>query len=60
MASKGAEGNERVTRGTGNAFADLGFPDAAVRQATLRLAYVLNQVLERVNSRTPMRPRCWA
>jgi len=27
-------------------FADLGFPDAAERQAKLRLAYALNQVLE--------------
>jgi predicted XRE-type DNA-binding protein len=26
-------------------FADLGFPDAAERQARLRLAYALNQVL---------------
>jgi predicted XRE-type DNA-binding protein len=34
-----------VTRGTTNIFADLGFPDAAERQAKLRLAYVLNQVL---------------
>jgi predicted XRE-type DNA-binding protein len=27
-------------------FADLGFPDAAERQAKLRLAFALNQVLE--------------
>jgi predicted XRE-type DNA-binding protein len=27
-------------------FADLGFPDAAQRQAKLRLAYALNQALE--------------
>lgn len=27
-------------------FADLGFPDAAERQAKLRLAYALNRVLE--------------
>ena len=33
-------------RGTGNAFADLGFPDAAERQAKARPAYALNQVLE--------------
>jgi len=40
-------GRERaVTRGTANVFADLGFPDAAERQAKLRLAYVLNQVLD--------------
>ena len=46
MASKSAEGREPVTRGTGNVFADLGFPDAAERQARLRLAYALNQELE--------------
>jgi predicted XRE-type DNA-binding protein len=46
MASKSAERKEPVTRGTGNVFADLGFPDAAERQAKLRLAYALNQVLE--------------
>jgi predicted XRE-type DNA-binding protein len=46
MASKSAEGKESVTRGTGNVFADLGFPDAAERQARLRLAYALNQELE--------------
>jgi AraC-like DNA-binding protein len=34
-----------VTRGTANVFADLGFPDAAERQAKPRLAYALNQVL---------------
>jgi predicted XRE-type DNA-binding protein len=46
MASRNVEWTEPVTRGTGNVFADLGFPDAAERQARLRLAYVLNQVLE--------------
>lgn len=46
MASRSAEPNEPITRGTGNVFADLGFPDAAERQAKLRLAYVLNQVLD--------------
>ena len=45
MASRNAERKEPVTRGTGNVFADLGFPDAAERQAKLRLAYALNQVL---------------
>jgi predicted XRE-type DNA-binding protein len=35
-----------VTRGSGNIFADLGFQDAVERQVGLRLAYVLNQVLE--------------
>src|SRR5688572_29415055 len=46
MASKSAEGTKPVTRGTGNVFADLGFSDAAERQARLRLAYALNQELE--------------
>ena len=46
MASRNAERKETVTRGTGNVFADLGFRDAAERQAKLRLAYALNQVLE--------------
>ena len=46
MARKSAERKEPVTRGTGNVFADLGFPDAAERQARLRLAYALNQELE--------------
>ena len=46
MASRSAEPNEPITRGTGNVFADLGFPDAAERQAKLRLAYALNQLLE--------------
>lgn len=46
MASRNVEPRELVTRGTGNVFADLGFPDAAERQAKLRLAYALNQVLD--------------
>jgi predicted XRE-type DNA-binding protein len=36
-----------VTHGTANVFTDLGFRDAADRQAKLRLAYALNQVLLR-------------
>ena len=46
MASRNAERREPVTRGTRNVLADLGFTDAAERQAKLRLAYALNQVLE--------------
>jgi predicted XRE-type DNA-binding protein len=46
MARRNVEWTEPVTRGTGNVFADLGFPDAAERQAKLRLAYAMNQVLE--------------
>src|SRR5688572_23081392 len=46
MASRNAERKELITRGTRNVFADLGYPDAAERQAKLRLAYALNQILE--------------
>lgn len=46
MGSRSAEPRESITRGTGNVFADLGFPDAEERQAKLRLAYALNHVLD--------------
>jgi len=46
MRSRNAERRGAVTPGSGNVFADLGFPDAAERQAKLRLAYALNQVLD--------------
>ena len=46
MASRSAERRERVTRGTGNVLADLGFPDALDRRAKRHLAYALNQVLD--------------
>src|SRR5947207_11523948 len=46
MARRSAESSEPITHGTGNVFADLGFPDAAERHAKLRLAYALNQVLQ--------------
>src|SRR5438128_11928077 len=39
------EPHRSITRGSGNVFADLAFTDAAERQAKLRLAYALNQVL---------------
>jgi predicted XRE-type DNA-binding protein len=45
MPRQPAKQRERVTRGTGNVLADLGFSDAAERQAKLRLVYALNQVL---------------
>jgi predicted XRE-type DNA-binding protein len=38
--------SELITRGSKNVFADLGYFDAVERQAKLRLAYALNQVLE--------------
>jgi len=46
MASRNADRDTAIVRGTRNVFADLGYPDAAERQAKLRLAYALNQVLE--------------
>jgi predicted XRE-type DNA-binding protein len=46
MASRHGERTDSVTRGTANVLADLGFPDAAERQAKRRLAYALNQVLD--------------
>jgi len=45
MAGRKVERREPVTLGTGNVFADLGFPHADDRQAKLRLAYTLNQVI---------------
>jgi predicted XRE-type DNA-binding protein len=35
-----------VTCGSGNVFADLGFPDAGERQAKVRLALELNKILD--------------
>jgi predicted XRE-type DNA-binding protein len=46
MGNRSAEWRQAVTRGTGNVFADLSFTDALGRQVKLRLAYVLNRVLE--------------
>ena len=37
---------EKITRGSGNVFADLGFADAAERQTKLRLAYTVNSVID--------------
>lgn len=45
MAKRSAESVD-VTRGSKNVFEDLGYSDAAERQAKLRLAYALNQVLD--------------
>lgn len=45
MAKRPTESVE-ITRGSRNVFEDLGYPDATERQAKLRLAYALNQVLE--------------
>ena len=45
MRRRNVEREFRFTRATGNVFADLGFANAAERQARLRLAYVVNQLL---------------
>jgi len=45
MAKRRGE-SSTITRGSSNVFEDLGYPDATERQAKLRLAYALNQVLE--------------
>ena len=49
MANRKGDVVAGITRGTGNVFADLGYPDATERQAKLRLAYALNRVLDRRN-----------
>jgi len=41
------EPDEAITRGTGNVFADLGYPDAEERQTKLRLAHAINEVVAR-------------
>jgi predicted XRE-type DNA-binding protein len=45
MAKRRGE-SATITRGSTSLFEDLGYPDAAERQAKLRLAYALNQVVE--------------
>ncbi len=50
MTSRGAKtatDDDTITRGTGNVFADLGYPDANERQTKLRLAHMLNSVIAR-------------
>lgn len=41
------EPEKAITRGTGNVFADLGYPDAEERQTKLRLAHAINGVIAR-------------
>src|SRR5580658_8131030 len=47
MASNNAKPKERVVPSSGNVFADLGLPGAKERQAKLRLALSINQILDR-------------
>jgi predicted XRE-type DNA-binding protein len=45
--AKADKGKKRkITRGSGNVFADLNFPDAEERQTKLRLAYALNAIVD--------------
>jgi predicted XRE-type DNA-binding protein len=44
IASKGKA--REITRGSGNVFTDLGFPDAEELQTKLRLAYALNEIMD--------------
>jgi predicted XRE-type DNA-binding protein len=46
MVRPGSASGEKVIRGTGSVFADLDFPDAVQREAKLRLAYTLNQLID--------------
>lgn len=45
MAKRRGE-SPTISRGSTNVFEDLGYPDAAERQAKLRLAYAVNQAVE--------------
>jgi predicted XRE-type DNA-binding protein len=45
MAKRNAEAVD-IIRGSKNVFEDLGYPHAAERQAKLKLAYALNEVLD--------------
>lgn len=45
MAKPEMDEADEITRGSGNLFADLGFPDAEERQTKLRLAHALNQII---------------
>lgn len=46
MASPSDEKAIEIERGTGNVFADLGYPDAEERQTKLRLSYAINRIVE--------------
>jgi len=47
MPRQRIEQERAVTPSSGNVFADLGFADAAERQTKVRLAFAINQILER-------------
>ncbi len=45
MTKPETDETDAITRGSGNVFADLGYPDAEERQTKLRLAHALNQII---------------
>lgn len=47
MANPDSEIHDEIVRGTANVFADLGYSDAEERQTKLRLAYTINQIIEK-------------
>ena len=47
MAKPNAGEIDATICGSGNVFADLGYPDAEERQTKLRLAHALNQIIAR-------------
>jgi predicted XRE-type DNA-binding protein len=47
MATRENEGRDGVTLSSGNVFADLGLPDADERKTQVRLAFAINQILDR-------------
>ncbi|MFM9863270.1 MAG: helix-turn-helix domain-containing protein [Micropepsaceae bacterium] len=46
MAKTKTSSSIEITRGSGNVFADLGFPDAEERKTKLRLAFLLNEAIK--------------
>ena len=47
MATPETNEADAIVRGSGNVFADLGYPDAEERQTKLRLAHALNRIIAR-------------
>ena len=47
MVKREEASEDRIERGSGNVFADLGLADAGERKTKLRLAYALNQMIEK-------------
>jgi predicted XRE-type DNA-binding protein len=47
MAKKVEANRDRIEQGSGNVFADLGLADPEERKTKLRLAYALNQLIEK-------------